>query len=106
MQKYREENEQLARRLTELESFTSKNEEKMRGKLTESVRLLKELKSQKVMAEEQRTEYERQLHRFQRELAAKEKDAERAKEEAQRKIDELMAAQRVAADRVEESTID
>ena len=109
MQKYREENEQLARRLTELESFTSKNEtekEKMRGKLTESVRLLKELKSQKVMAEEQRTEYERQLHRFQRELAAKEKEVERAKEEAQKKIDELMAAQRVAADRVEESSID
>lgn len=48
MQKFREENEQLAKRLIELESFTSKNEtekEKMRGKLTESVRLLKELKS-------------------------------------------------------------
>jgi CHASE3 domain sensor protein len=48
MQKYREENEQLAKRLTELESFTSKNEsekEKMRGKLAESVRLLKEFKS-------------------------------------------------------------
>ena len=48
MQKFREENEQLAKRLIELESFTNKNEtekEKMRGKLTESVRLLKELKS-------------------------------------------------------------
>ena len=48
MQRFREENEQLAKRLTELETFTSKNEtekEKMRGKLTESVRLLKELKS-------------------------------------------------------------
>jgi hypothetical protein len=48
MQKYQQEKDALAQKLMELESLTHKNDqekEKMRGKLTESVKLLKELKS-------------------------------------------------------------
>ena len=50
MQKYQQEKDELARRLAELEGAADRNEhekEKMKGKLTESVRLLKQLKSEK-----------------------------------------------------------
>lgn len=105
MIKYQQENDQLAKRLSELENIAGKNEsekEKMKGKLTESVRLLKELKMQKTQAEQQRAQYERELLRVQEEMHKKEADIQRAKEEAQKKIDELIASKKA----IEESTID
>ena len=70
-----------------------------------------EIMSQKsILLERHQHEMERELSNFleeneriRRQLYNRDLEAERAKEEAQRKIDELMAAQRVA---VEESTID
>ena len=83
--KYAQERDQLANRLAQLEGVAGRNEtekEKMRGKLTESVRLLKQLKHQKVDAERQNQECQRQLHRVQKELLDRENEAKRIKDEA------------------------
>ena len=65
----------MSKRLTELESLSSRYEnerERMRGKLTESVRLLKELKEQKDTAESEGKRHEEELDRVRDELARRE----------------------------------
>ena len=65
----------MSKRLTELESLSSRYEkerERMRGKLTESVRLLKELKIQKDTAESEGKRHEEELERVRDELARRE----------------------------------
>lgn len=64
--KYETEKAQMSKRLTELESLSSRYEnerERMRGKLTESVRLLKELKEQKDTAESEGKRHEEELEK-------------------------------------------
>lgn len=61
----------MARKLTELESLSSRYEcerERMRDKLKESVKLLKDLKDQKESAEGQSSKKEKELARMRDEL--------------------------------------
>lgn len=70
----------MSRKLQELESLSSRYEterQKMRGKVTESVRLCKELKEQKDEAEERRKRQEAEIERIKEELLRRDSEIER-----------------------------
>lgn len=75
-----------------MESLSSRYEterERMRGKLTESVRLLKEMKDQKDEAEEERKRQRDEMKRVQEELKRREMEVERIKREKEIEAERL-----------------
>lgn len=106
--KFEVEKAEMSRKLTELESLSSRYEnerERMRGKLKESVKLLKELKDQKESAETVKYRQEQELARVREELARREREVERVKAEQEALLRAQEEAARLAKQAPQESTI-
>ncbi len=101
----------MSKRLQELESLSSRYEserERMRGKLGESVRLLKVVKEEKEREERERKNREKELERVKEELKRREREIERErreKEEIARAEAEARAKAQELLNKQQESTI-